>query len=65
MAATAKQQALAQIWRETHRDYKGMIDGKRTIMIYRQGTRLVLLDNLTEAEIADRVKGYVPAEASQ
>ena len=52
--------ALKQIWRETHRDYKGkMPNGTKTIMVLRQGgSCLVALANLTDQEIASRVKGY-------
>ena len=53
-------QALKQIWRETHRDYRGTMNGTRTIMIWRNGSRLVALDSLTDAEICDRVKAYKP-----
>jgi hypothetical protein len=57
-----KQKALATIWRETHRDFKGTLDdGTRSIMVFRNGSTLVPLDQLTDAEIADRVKGYTPA----
>lgn len=45
-------QKLTAIYRATHRDYKGKLpDGTRTIMIYRNGTCLVALDDLTDAEI--------------
>lgn len=54
-----RKQALAKIWRDTHRDYKGVMpDGVRTIMIYRNGTCLVALDDLTDAEICSRVPEY-------
>lgn len=56
--------ALAQLWRETHRDFKGTTDGVRSIMVFRNGSTIVPLDKLTDAEIADRVKGYKPNEAA-
>lgn len=60
-----KQQALAQIWRSTHSDFKGMLNGARSIMVYRNGSTIVPLDQLTDAEIANIVKGYKPATEAQ
>jgi len=43
---------LAKIYRFTHRDYKGKINGVKTILVLRNGgTTLVALDSLTDAEI--------------
>jgi hypothetical protein len=50
-----RERKLALIWKHCHRDYKGKIDGVRTIMTYRNGTCLVPLDNLTDAEIEDKL----------
>jgi hypothetical protein len=51
--------ALAKIWRETHRDFKGKMDGVKTVMVLRGGgSTLVALDDLTDAEISNRVKEY-------
>lgn len=47
-----RDEKLKKIWSKTPRDYKGLTDGKKTIMIYRNGTTLVPLDALTNAEIA-------------
>lgn len=52
-------QKLAKVWTATHRDYKGVIDGKKTIMVFRNGTQLVPLDDLTNAEIAGRLPAKV------
>lgn len=42
------------IWRATHRDYKGLdADGLRSIMVYRNGTTIVALEDLTNAEFND------------
>jgi hypothetical protein len=60
-----KEQALAAIWRETHSDFKSTLDGRRSIMVYRNGSTIVPLDQLTEAEIADRVKDYRPTAAQR
>lgn len=50
------EQKLAAIWRTTHRDYKGAIDGVRYILVLRNGgTQSVALSDLTEAEIASRL----------
>ena len=51
-------QALAAVWRNTPADYKGVIDGHRTIMVYRQGTVLIWLKDLTDREIHDRLKPH-------
>lgn len=50
-----RQQQLDAVYRNTHSDYKGQINGIRTIMVYRNGTKLVALDDLTDKEIADRL----------
>lgn len=46
---------LDAAYRHTHRDFKGEMDGVRTIMVYRNGLCLVALDNLTDDEIAARL----------
>jgi hypothetical protein len=51
----ARSAKLELIWKRCHNDYKGKIDGVRTIMTYRNGTCLVGLDDLTDAEIADKL----------
>jgi len=50
-----REQKLEAIWRSTHADFKGRIDGTRTILVYRLGTCLVRLDDLTDKEIEDRL----------
>lgn len=44
--------ALKAVWRRTHRDFKGTVDGKRSIVVFRDGTTIVWLDDLTPAEVA-------------
>jgi hypothetical protein len=52
-----KTQQLKEIWKQTHKDYKGLIDGARMIMILRNGaTRLVKLDELTDEEISKQLR---------
>ncbi|KEP68823.1 hypothetical protein DL1_08585 [Thioclava dalianensis] len=51
----ARQRKLDAVYRHTHSDYKGEINGVRTIMVYRNGTTLVALDDLTDQEINDRL----------
>ena len=46
-----RDEKLNAVWKHTHNDYKGKLNGERSIMIYRQGTCLVLLKDLTDAEI--------------
>ncbi|RUX16364.1 hypothetical protein EOA27_15555 [Mesorhizobium sp. M2A.F.Ca.ET.037.01.1.1] len=49
----AKTEALDEIWRRTHADFRGIVDGKRTLIVFRHdGPTLVPLDDLTPAEIA-------------
>ena len=43
---------LKAVWRRTHADFKGMVDGKRTVMVFRNGTTIVPLDDLRPHEIA-------------
>lgn len=50
-----RDQQLEAVWRATHRDFKGTHEGERTIMVYRAGTCLVRLTDLTEQEITDRL----------
>ena len=50
-----RDQKLKLVWRHTHRDYKGKLNGERSIMVYRQGTCLVLLKDLTDEEIESRI----------
>lgn len=53
--------ALEKVWSGTHRDYRGVIDGRRTIMVLRKGgTCIVHLDNLTDGEICTRLKRDTP-----
>lgn len=51
---------LAAIWKATHRDFKGVFEGSRQILVLRAGgTCSVPLESLTEAEIADKLpKGW-------
>ncbi|WP_161906079.1 hypothetical protein [Paracoccus sp. MKU1] len=47
-----RDQKLNTIYRKMPRDFKGKIDGERTVMILRDGgTRLVYLRDLTDNEI--------------
>lgn len=53
------------VWSKTHRDFRGMIDGVRTILVLRpDGTTLVPMSGLTNDELADkaRLKGLLPPE---
>jgi hypothetical protein len=52
---TTREQKLKAVWKGTHRDYKGTMNGTRTIMVYRNGTCLVALDDLTDEEIEARL----------
>lgn len=50
-----RDQKLKLVWKHTHRDYKGTMNGIKTIMVYRQGTCLVALSDLTDKEIETRL----------
>lgn len=53
MATTSE---LNAIWNATHRDFRGVLDGVRTILVCRKGaTVIVALADLTEAEVAARL----------
>lgn len=46
-------EALDEVWRRTHADFKGAVDSRRKVMVFRHdGPTLVPLDDLTPAEIA-------------
>jgi hypothetical protein len=48
-----REEKLAAIWRNTHADFKGKIDGKAHILVLREGgTHSVPLTDLTDDEIA-------------
>jgi len=65
-AEKAHQKALAMIYRHTHRDFKGSYDGVKTIMVCRGGASCVVsLDELTEAEVADRLPSAMKKEAGR
>lgn len=48
---TERDKKLALVWKHMHRDYKGRVNGERHVMVYRNGTMLVPLSDLTDAEI--------------
>lgn len=50
-----REQKLKAVYKATHKDYKGTMNGIKTIMVYRQGTCLVALENLTDNEINERL----------
>lgn len=55
MTELTRDQKLKIVWRKTHRDYKGKFNGVKSIMIWRNGSTLVPLDLLTDAEIEARI----------
>lgn len=60
------QQKLNIIYRHTHRDYRGSGRGdQRAILVFRNGTCLVNLDHLTDAEIADKLPYSLKMEAER
>ena len=56
-------QQLALIYRHTHADFKGKnADMGKTILVSRNGTTLVSLEHLTDAEIADKLPSALRQE---
>ncbi|RWI88654.1 MAG: hypothetical protein EOR22_27115 [Mesorhizobium sp.] len=47
-----REQGLAAVWRRTHADFKGVVDGKLVMMVFRDTAMLVPLDDLRPDEIA-------------
>ncbi len=61
-----RQQQLKLIYRHTHRDYRGTVNGVKSILVLRpEGTCLVPLDTLTDTEIANKLPGAERDEAKQ
>lgn len=55
MKNPTREKFLRKIYTATHRDYKGMLEGERSILVYRNGTTLVMLKDLTDKEMLDRI----------
>ena len=55
------------VWRYTHRDYRGVVDGIKTVLISRggKGTCLESLSSLTDAELLDKLPVRGQLEYSQ
>ena len=53
---TATQKELDLIYRHTHKDFKGTTDGVRYILVYRNGTARVKLEDLTDKEVASELE---------
>lgn len=60
-----REQKLKLIYRHFCKDYKGRIDGKPSVMIYRQGTCIVMLDDLTDDEIAQHLPSALRKEGER
>lgn len=56
---------LRLIYRWTHSDFKGRIDGEPSILVLRGSTTLVMLKDLTDAEIADKLPYALKKEAER
>jgi hypothetical protein len=46
-----REKLLKKLYSKTHKDFKGVIDGVKYVLVYRQGTCSVPLDSLTDKEI--------------
>ena len=62
-----KKAKLAEIFEITHKDYRGIFRGKKSILVDRgaQGSVMVPLDELTDEEIASRVRTPKPEEPKE
>lgn len=49
---TERERRLDAIYRAMHADYKGRINGVRTVMVLRGGSVLIALDDMTDEEMA-------------
>ncbi|MER9403677.1 hypothetical protein NKI36_06395 [Mesorhizobium caraganae] len=47
-----REAGLKAVWRRTRQDFKGTVDGKRTVVVFRDSVVLVPLDDLRPDEIA-------------
>ena len=62
----SREQQLRLIYRHTHKDYKGAIDGVKGILVLRGGASCAVpLEQLTDAEIADRLPLALKKEAAR
>lgn len=52
-----RRQLEAAVWKFTHADYKGVYQGKKSILVYRanEGTTLVAIADLPDAELERRL----------
>ena len=48
---TERDKKLMAVWKAKHRDFKGITNGVRYVLVYRNGTMSVPLTSLTDAEI--------------
>lgn len=55
VAIKEREADLKAVWRTTHKDFKGVVGGVKSILIYRNGTTLCPLDELTAEEIHARL----------
>ena len=66
MTEMTREKTLALIYRHTHKDYKGKIGGCGAIMVLRKGgTSLVMMTDLTDAEIASNLPYAIKKEAER
>ena len=64
MATLNRKQLEALVWKHTHRDYRGKIDGKRNIMGMDPktgGSCLVFLHQMTEEELIEALPSKIRA----
>lgn len=54
----------ALVWKHTHADFKGKIDGQKNVLhlVPGKGTCLVFLSTFTEAELLEKIPSRIKAE---
>lgn len=65
MAGLSREQKLDLIYKNTHSDFKGIIGGARTMLMFRGGSCIVSLNDLTDEEIARDLPYALKKEAEK
>ena len=59
MEPTLRTKLEKSVYRKTHKDFKGILDGKPSILVCRaEGTTIVTMEQLTEDELLSRAKSF-------
>jgi hypothetical protein len=56
MESKARKNLENLLWKNTHRDFRGSIDGEKNVLVLRpEGTCLVSISSLTDEELLDKM----------